>query len=113
AGHSAACSPGLRTHRPGRRASLTVHADLVRQLPAQRRETGRITPMSDQTIKLTADVVALAEYDGVTWILLIQRDDEPYTGCWALPGGHVDTGEEADDAARRELAEETDVTVNH
>jgi 8-oxo-dGTP diphosphatase len=44
--------------------------------------------------------------DGVQ-ILLIERRSEPYEGCWALPGGFVDPDETAEDAASRELEEET------
>lgn len=60
-----------------------------------------------ETVRLTADVVLLAERDGELVVLLIRRGWDPYGGCWALPGGHVDPGEEVDDAARRELFEET------
>lgn len=34
------------------------------------------------------------------------------TGDWELPGGHVDPGESASDAAVRETAEESGITVN-
>lgn len=42
-------------------------------------------------------------------IVLIERKNEPYG--WALPGGFVDYGESLEDAARREAAEETSLTV--
>ncbi|THJ74938.1 NUDIX domain-containing protein [Candidatus Frankia alpina] len=60
-----------------------------------------------ETTRLTADVVALSDRGGVPHVLLIRRGWPPYTGMWALPGGHIDAGETAEDAARRELAEET------
>lgn len=42
-------------------------------------------------------------------ILLIQRGGHPYLGCWALPGGFVRPTETTEEAARRELQEETGV----
>ena len=57
--------------------------------------------------RLTGDVVALADVAGELHVLLIVRGWDPFAGAWALPGGHVDAGETTEDAARRELAEET------
>lgn len=60
---------------------------------------------------LTADCVIFGRGSCEPQVLLVQRDRAPYAGCWALPGGFVDAGEELADAARRELREETGVVV--
>lgn len=62
-----------------------------------------------EATRYTADVVAVTP-DGR--VLLIERDWPPYQGEWALPGGHVDPGENSAEAAVRELAEETGVRVS-
>lgn len=55
---------------------------------------------------LTVDAVVL---DGQGRLLLIRRRNPPFKGQYALPGGFVEYGETVEDAARRELLEETGV----
>jgi 8-oxo-dGTP diphosphatase len=66
-----------------------------------------MTETTPETARLTADVVLFAKHDRQLWVLMIRRGWEPFSGWWALPGGHVDPNEDTDVAARRELAEET------
>ncbi len=42
-------------------------------------------------------------------LLMIKRGDHPYIGQWALPGGFVQMDESLDEAALRELKEETNI----
>lgn len=56
---------------------------------------------------VTCDIVMLTIRAGALCVLLVQRADYPYRGCWALPGGFVNHDEDLEAAARRELAEET------
>ncbi len=59
---------------------------------------------------LTVDCVVFGYDAEELKVLLIQRDLEPFAGKWALSGGFVHIDETLEDAARRELQEETGVT---
>lgn len=45
-------------------------------------------------------------------ILLIERGNEPFKGCWAFPGGFMNMDETAEQGALRELQEETGLAIN-
>jgi 8-oxo-dGTP diphosphatase len=59
---------------------------------------------------LTVDCVVFGFDDVDLQLLLIRRALEPFSDSWALPGGFVDMDEDLDQAARRELEEETHLT---
>lgn len=58
---------------------------------------------------VTTDIILFTLRDARLSVLLIQRAHEPYAGCWALPGGFVEPDESLEQAALRELVEETGV----
>jgi 8-oxo-dGTP diphosphatase len=58
---------------------------------------------------VTVDIVVFTIRDERLKLLLIKRGGEPYAGKWALPGGFVNIDESLDEAAKRELEEETGV----
>jgi 8-oxo-dGTP diphosphatase len=59
-----------------------------------------------KTPLLTADCVV---FDREGRLLLIKRGHAPFKGKYALPGGFVEIGETVEDAALRELKEETGI----
>lgn len=59
---------------------------------------------------VTTDAVVFG-FDGDKLnVLLIERGNQPYLGCWALPGGFIkEDDKSAEDSVYRELHEETNV----
>lgn len=60
---------------------------------------------------IAADCVVFAHEGADVKVLLIKRKHDPCKGKWAFPGGFMNINETADDAARRELREETGLSV--
>lgn len=68
--------------------------------------------MSRTLVAVTVDLVAFTVDEGQLKVLLIERGKPPYAGRWALPGGHLEPGEDLDEAAARELVEETGLDLD-
>jgi len=62
---------------------------------------------------VAADLVVLTLDDGGLKVLLVERNEEPFAGRWALPGGFIDKDgrdPNLEETAYRELQEETGLT---
>ena len=64
-------------------------------------------------ISVTVDIVIFTLREGDLQVLLVKRKHPPYAGRWAIPGGYVNADESLEDAAARELYEETHVQGMH
>lgn len=64
----------------------------------------------------TADIAVFAEFmergRRIPRLLLIRRKNHPFKDCLAFPGGFVEEGESAEEAASRELMEETGIQID-
>lgn len=71
-----------------------------------------MTPTNSSSIRLTVDAVVFgySKHDAVS-VLLIKRKYPPFKNSWAIPGGFVLDGESLEEAVKRELLEETGITV--
>jgi len=58
---------------------------------------------------VTVDCLIFSRSGENIQLLLIQRDNQPFEGSWALPGGFVEIDEPLESAAHRELEEETGI----
>lgn len=54
---------------------------------------------------VAVDLILMSVVDGAPAVLLTRRDQHPFAGAWALPGGFVGIGESLDEAAHRILVE--------
>jgi 8-oxo-dGTP diphosphatase len=66
-------------------------------------------PAQYPAFAVTVDMVILTMSDGRLHVLLVRRGVEPFKGMWAIPGGFKRPTESLDDAAKRELGQETGV----
>ncbi|MEV0918250.1 NUDIX domain-containing protein [Streptomyces sp. NPDC049967] len=69
-------------------------------------------PHAFEPFAVTVDLAVFTVRDTRLHVLLVERGEDPYKGRWALPGGFVLPRESAEDAARRELAEETGLSAD-
>jgi 8-oxo-dGTP diphosphatase len=98
------------------------HGKSAKKAPVRERERGpeearfleAYRPSEFPRPSVTVDLVILTVTDKDLKVLLVQRNEHPFKGRWALPGGFVrvsddrnDQGEDLDAAALRELEEET------
>ncbi len=70
---------------------------------------GDYDPAQFPAFAVTVDVVILTMSDSRLQVLLVRRGVAPFEGMWAIPGGFKRPTETLDEAAKRELAEETGV----
>lgn len=67
----------------------------------------------NQNIKVAVDAIVFGYQNNQLYVLLIQQKFGSQDSYWALPGGLVQNDESLENAVKRELKEETNISVNY
>lgn len=86
---------------------MNPFSDYVPASDEERRYLSEYDPSGFPPVATTVDVVCFTIRSGRLAVLLVERGGFPYKGAWAIPGGFVEPSEDTDEAAVRELEEET------
>lgn len=76
-------------------------------MPTNKREPTKVYCYEYPRPAVAVDIVLFCRVGSEVEVLLIKRARDPFKGRWAFPGGFVDVDESLEDAAARELIEET------
>lgn len=96
--------------KPSKPDKADKHADKSSKATEKTEKAAKRSPKSSAEYPpfgVTVDLAVFSIVNGVFAVLLVRRAEEPYAGSWALPGGFVTIDEDLEDAAYRELEEET------
>jgi ADP-ribose pyrophosphatase YjhB (NUDIX family) len=88
------------------RASISAGIEVKRKRPHMQEKSADTSRASSRNLPTVVPAVSVALIRNGR-LLLAKRGRAPSTGLYALPGGKIEAGEDAQAAARRELREET------
>ena len=88
-------------------SAATVNVEMTRTTGAE--APPGYDPSNFPAFAVTVDVVILTMSDARLHVVLVRRGEAPFRGMWAIPGGFKRPTETLDEAAARELSEETGV----
>ena len=71
-----------------------------------------MSPLPDEEKPAPIECAGAVVRDEAGRLLLVRRGREPAAGLWSLPGGRIEPGETATEAAAREVREETGLEVH-
>lgn len=95
----------------------TAHGcnETLRELIAQNMASFHHEEQPIGALRAAAVAIVIAAHRGSPTVLLTRRSGKlrSHSGQWALPGGRLDVGESAEDAALRELKEEINLSLSH
>ena len=115
-----AARPLARTVRPRRRRGgmrdwrhcPRCAAELERPCPqGDDEERLRLPRVRARALREPAPTASAIVVDDAGRVMLARRGIEPFRGMWDMPGGFMRPGEDGEEAARRELEEETGLEI--
>lgn len=69
--------------------------------------------LNNQKMNVAVDAIVFGYQDNTLYVLLVKQKYGRLKNTWVLPGGFVKTNEPLIDAVKRELKEETGITVSY